>query len=229
MEELIQKRFVAVARSKVFNRIVHCLDLSQKKALDLGCGYGEYMVKFGPNSSGITTTAAEVEYGKSKGLDIVHGNVERINELGLASDFELVWANNLFEHLLSPHAFLIKLKEVAAPEALLILGVPTIPKFEWLLRFTKFRGTLATNHISFFTRKSLALTVSYAGWRVQSSRPYIFKNKFLDNLAAWFAPHIYVVARNDTDFSYPEKKQKEWKDEEYYHELFRITNTLVGK
>lgn len=53
-------------------------------------------------------------------------------------------------------------------------------------------------------------------------RPFIFKNVLLDRLFGFFAPHLYVVAYNDIDFMYPEKKLKEWQDEPHYQELLKI-------
>jgi SAM-dependent methyltransferase len=224
----VDQRFAPVASSRTFNRILDTLDLRTKKTLDIGCGYGEYLVKFGPGSIGITTTDAEVEYGKSNGIDIIKGNAERIDEFplgGLKSgdSFEAVWANNLFEHLLSPHAFLVRLKKVAVSDGLLVLGVPVIPALRAMMKLKAFRGALAVAHVNFFTKASLKLTVLRAGWHVSEIRPFIFSNKALDYLASFFAPHLYVVARNRTDFKYDPKKLKEWKNDPHYQSILGIT------
>lgn len=216
-------RFAPVATSKTFNRILDALNLRDTKTLDIGCGYGEYLVQFGPGSVGLTTTLAEIEYGKGHGLNIVKGNAELIDSLGFDKLFEAIWANNLFEHLLAPHAFLLKLKKVARANGLLILGVPVIPAIPRLMNFNKFRGALAVAHVNFFTRLSLKLTVERAGWRVAAIRPFIFSNGFLDFLASFIAPHLYVVAHNDLDFKYDPKKLKEWKDDPHYKHLLDIT------
>ena len=223
MDNKIKERFIGVAKSKVFNRIVSILDVRKKNVLDIGCGYGEYLSLFGKDSVGITTTDDEVDYGKRNNLDIVKGNIEDYDTLLKLNHFEAIWANNLFEHLLSPHSFLIKLKKISNDKTILILGVPVIPKISSLTRLSKFRGTLASNHISFFTKESLRYTVQFAGWNIISVRPFIFSNRFLDNLASFIAPHLYVVASNNIDFKYPEKKQKEWRGENMYKYLFDIT------
>jgi SAM-dependent methyltransferase len=222
----IEERFNKVRASGTFNRIVSAFNLNNKKVLDLGCGYGEYLACFGPLSQGITTTKDEVSYGNSKGLNIVEGNVEKIDELAIAKDFEAIWANNLFEHLLSPHAFLMNLKKVTKKDAVLILGVPVIPKWHWLVFFNKFRGTLASNHISFFTRESLKLTAERAGWRVIEARGFV-SPPWIDRFIKSFIPHIYVVATNDSGFKYPEKKMKEWLGQSHYDKLLDITGQRV--
>jgi SAM-dependent methyltransferase len=220
-------RFKPVQRSKTFNRILDILGLRTKKVFDMGCGYGEYLVHFGEGSMGITTTVAEVEYGKQRDIDIIQGNVELIDQLGALKDqhFEAMWANNLFEHLLSPHAYLIKLKLISTDDALLVLGVPVVPRIASLMKLGKFRGALAGAHINFFTRETLSLTVARAGWHVRSVRPFVFSNYTLDMLASFFAPHLYVVAENDSSFTYPTKKLKEWKDDEHYKQMLEITRS----
>lgn len=217
------ERFAPVAASRTFNRILDNLKLRSKRTLDIGCGYGEYLVKFGPGSVGITTTVAEVEYAASRGINIVKGNAERMDELGLDASFEAIWANNLFEHLVAPHAFLMRLKKIARPEAVLVLGVPVIPVLPALMRLTKFRGALAVAHVNFFTRASLKLSVERAGWRVAEIRPFVFSNRLADRLASFVAPHLYVVASNRADFKYDPKKLKEWKDDPHYRSLLEIT------
>lgn len=218
----IETRFKLADRSETFLRIVHAFTLSQKRVLDLGCGYGEHLAHFGKGSVGVTTTPDEVQYGNTRGLEIVLGNVEQIDSLALAGSFDAIWANNLFEHLLSPHAFLIRLRTRAKKGTTLILGVPAVPSVPFLMRFLKFRGALASNHINFFTKKTLALTVERTGWKVRAMRAFFFGNSFLDTLLSPIVPHFYVIAEYDPDFTYPSKKLKEWENEPYYKELLAI-------
>lgn len=227
IDDDIKIRFSKVKNSKTFNRILNVLNLRNKKVLDIGCGYGEYLSEFGNGSIGITTTDAEVDYGRNNNLNIIKGNIEVYSTLNNLGFFDSIWANNLFEHLLSPHEFLIQLKTIANKDTLLVLGVPVIPKIAFLLNLNKFRGALASNHISFFSRESLKYTVQYAGWKVVSLRPFIFSNKLLDMVASFFAPHLYLIAYNNTDFKYPEKKQKEWRNEDKYRHLFDITESRI--
>lgn len=214
----ITDRFQSAARSKSFRRICDTYNLTQEKVLDLGCGYGEHLSHFGKGSLGITTTVEEVAHGDASGIRIVLGNVERFDLISemKSESFGVVWSNNLFEHLLAPHQFLISLKRYVQPDGLLILGVPVFPPISALMRFKKFRGALAISHINFFTRNTLHYSVDRAGWEIKDIRPFIFKNAFIDRIAGMFAPHIYVIARNDASFTYPEKKMKEWRDDEHY-------------
>lgn len=127
----IKERFKLPEKSKIFIRILKNFNLKNKKVLDIGCGYGEHLVQFGKDSIGVTVTLSEGNYGKKKGLNIRYGNVESMDFSEFDKDFDIIWANNFFEHILSPHSFLIKLKEISDKDALLILGVPTIPRIHF--------------------------------------------------------------------------------------------------
>lgn len=220
----IKHREENVKSSRTFRNIVRLYGLSEKSVCDIGCGFGEYLRFFGKGSIGVTTTNEEVDYGKHNDLHIIFGNAERLEStFANGEKFEAVWANNLFEHLLSPHGFLMNIKKISNDNTLLILGVPVIPKIVSLISLPWFRGTLASNHINFFTRQSLGLTVLRGGWKTITVRPFIFKNRYLDFLVRPFAPHLYVVARNDTGFAYPAKKLKEWVSDHHYDDLLGIT------
>lgn len=212
----IDQRFKNTGTSRTLKRIVRLFAMHEKAVLDLGCGYGEYLALFGKGSVGVTTNEKEVEEGKKRGLDIIFGNVEEIEKLDIKNKFDIVWANNFFEHILSPHAFLSKLRGVATSETILLLGVPVVPVASLLLHINKFRGALASNHINFFTKKTLVLTVERAGWIVVDVRPYILSCPPMDRFLGSFAPHLYIVAKRNESFEYPEKKLKEWKGVPYY-------------
>ncbi len=210
-------------KSDTFRCIAEKFDLPNKRVLDIGCGYGEYMQRFGPASVGITTRATEVEYGKITGRDIRIGNAETLREsLEVTEQFDVFWCNNILEHLLSPHAFLVHLKEFAKKDSLLILGTPMVPSLPILTKLQKFRGALAVEHINFFNYTTYALTARYAGWDVSALRSFFFKNRVLDYLTHPIAPHLYLIAKNNPDYHYDDRKKSEWKEDPYYADLLRI-------
>jgi SAM-dependent methyltransferase len=205
-----QARFDAVAQSKTFHNIVRRFSLDKKSVLDVGCTFGEFLIHFGPRSVGITIIKEEADYGHSIGLDIRLGSVEDQAILRqFEGSFEVIFANNIFEHLQSPHLFLEHMKTCLAPDGFLVLGVPCIPSISSLMKFKKFRGSLASLHINFFTRKTLIKTVEYAGWEVLETRGFHFSNSFIDAFLNPVYPHFYVVAKPKKDFQIAPKRLRE--------------------
>lgn len=203
----IELRFNNIAKSKTFQNLCSSLGLKERAVFDIGCSYGEFLCHFGEGSMGLTIAPDEAEYGKKVSLDIRVGNIEE--GFPISEKFEVIFANNLFEHLYSPHGFLIKLKDFTSTDGVLVLGVPCVPKIVTLMSLSKFRGALAVSHINFFTRQTLKKTVERGGWKVHAVRSFHFKNRFLDSLANFVSPHFYVIATMDPSFEYHEKRKKE--------------------
>jgi len=204
----IDKRFKNIDNSKTFKHLLSSLDLKNRSVLDIGCSNGEFLRHFGKGSVGLTISHDEVKEAKERGLDVRYANIEDGN-IKLEKTFDVIFANNIFEHLYSPHGFLVEVKKFLKPKGALVLGVPCFPKISLLLNFTKFRGSLAVSHINFFTKGTLKETVLRGGWNVSEVRSFHMANKFLDNLLSIIAPHFYVVATPVADFKYHEKREKE--------------------
>ena len=71
------------------------------------------MQRFGANSTGTTSKDEKIQFGAAVGLDIRLGNVEKLDGVIPTSDlYDVFWANNIFEHFVSPHAFLVQMKSM---------------------------------------------------------------------------------------------------------------------
>lgn len=206
----IEERFKNVEKSTTFSNIVKSYDLDEKIVLDIGCSYGEFLAHFGRGSVGLTIAEDEAEYGRVKNLDIRLGNIESENvPIASVERYQAIFANNIFEHLYSPHAFLGKIKNMLKDEGVIIIGVPCVPKIVSLWNFKKFRGSLAVSHINFFTRQTLQKTIERAGFITLENRSFFFRSRILDWFMNLISPHFYVVAKKDNEFKYHPKRLKE--------------------
>ncbi len=199
--------FEKVKKSRIFNHIIDRYQLDTKKVLDVGCSEGHHLACFGPGSVGVTLIEEHIAAGRARGLTIQAKDVEGA-EFSMDETFDVVWANNFFEHMNAPHTFLRKMTRCLNEDGTLILGVPVIPWFTFLGRFRKFRGAYAGSHVNFFYRKTLIETVRYAGYDIVEARLFFMKHPTLDWLFNFIAPHMYVVARPKKDFAYGEKRLK---------------------
>jgi cyclopropane fatty-acyl-phospholipid synthase-like methyltransferase len=205
MDDRNTELFKKIRTSRTFSNILDKFSLQKKSVLDIGCSKGHYLQVFGEGSVGVTIIDEHVEEAEKRGLKVVLANVEN-PDFNLNQKFDALWANNLFEHLNSPHPFLNRIRKMAKEDSTLILGVPVIPYLSFLTRFKKFRGAYAVSHVNFFNRKTLIETVKASGWEVKEARLFYFKNPILDSLMNIIAPHMYIIATQKKDFSYHEKR-----------------------
>jgi len=200
-----QDLFEQVKQSRIFCNLVRRFKLDKKVVLDVGCSEGHHLQCFGEGSVGVTIIKEHVQEAKEKGLKVVLKNAEDPS-FSMDKKFDVVWANNLFEHLNTPHLFLRKMSEQVQQDGILILGVPVIPYFSWLTHLKKFRGAYAVSHVNFFTRKTLMKTVKASGWTIREARLFYIANPILDNFFNLIAPHIYIIATPKHDFKYHQKR-----------------------
>ena len=197
--------FARVRKSRVFSNILKTYSLDRKAVLDVGCSEGHHLACFGTGSVGLTIIEEHVAAAQAHGLTVLLKNVED-SDFSLPDTYDAIWANNIFEHLVAPHTFLINMRTPLREKGILILGVPVIPFLSFLTRFKKFRGAYAVSHVNFFTRKTLIETVRAAGWTVHEARLFYMKNKVLDYCFNLIAPHIYIVATPNQNFKYAHKR-----------------------
>jgi SAM-dependent methyltransferase len=175
--------------------------LDKKRVLDLGCGPGTYLAHFGKGSVGLDISP---ERARAKGLDARFWDFTK----GIPSDlreFDSVWCSNLLEHVLAPHAFLIELRHTLRSDGLLLVVIPQTSR----VALGPWKGSLAKDHVNFFTPLTLKLTVERAGYDIEwlgaPSVPDRFPG-FLRRLR--LGPSVLVAARPIPDFQYPEKAHK---------------------
>lgn len=222
-ERIYRKFFATVPRA--FLRIVRKYRLGEKRVVDVGCGYGHYLIHFGPGSLGLDANEKSRRFALSVGLDVQDCNVEDTLPLEEES-LQAAWCANLLEHLVAPHLLLSRLHRSLAPDGLLIAKVPVIPP--WFVRqgvrlVGKPLGFEASEHINAFTPATFAFTVERAGFQVVEAVSLDLGNPFLQAVSSpitrRLGASITVVARKDPAFVYPEKRLEsfdpKWMDGSY--------------
>ncbi len=206
----LELRFKNVSKSKVFNNLKENFGLQNKTVLDIGCSNGEFLAHFGKGSVGLTVNQGEVENGRKMHVDVRMGNIEEddfSNEFN--GKFDIIFANNIFEHMLAPHLFLVKIKKYLKESGIVIIGVPVVPYVFPLIYLNKFSYALSSAHVNFFTRYTFHKTVEYAGFNISRNSGFYFTNKILDFLFNFVCPHFYIVATSKKDFKYDDKRMTE--------------------
>lgn len=186
--------------------------LSNKKVLDIGSAWGEFLIHFGLGSKGIEVLPESVKFSRAIGLDVSEYNFED-EWREKPESYDAVWCSNVLEHVVAPHLLLRRFHDALKPNGIIFIRVPTVPSNWFYLKLNKlflgFLGYEALQHINAFTRKTIEFTALRAGFKIVESNIFIPENKILN---AIFNPllkdaisFITIVAKK-VSFEYPEKR-----------------------
>jgi SAM-dependent methyltransferase len=209
--ERVLRGFFVPSRAVRFVCEAHHAD--RLAVLDVGCGYGQHVVQFGPGSAGVDAVDRNVAFCRALGLAAAVANVEDgLPDFGRS--FDAVFCSNLLEHLVAPHLFLLRLHAQLAERGQLFIHVPTIPPLPIVDRLVKLaighNGYRASEHINAFTPRTLAFALERAGFVVED---LVFVAARGHPILRWGEPlfrelgiSVLAVARRDPTFRYPEKR-----------------------
>lgn len=164
---ILNKFFYAVPRSVKI--LVQNHQFDRKKVLDIGCSYGLTLLYWREDSEGVEIQHHMVEFVKALGRKVHVLNVdEGFSDLRTES-YDAIYTNNLIEHLVSPHLFLVRLHSLLKPGGILAMGHPIVPPyfFRDIWKLFGYSGWLSVEHTNFFTPQTAKLTLERAGFKVK--------------------------------------------------------------
>ena len=176
-------------------------NLNNKKVLDIGSAWGEFLIHFGSGSKGIEV-----------GLDVDEYNFEdEWREEG--ESFDAIWCSNVLEHVVAPHRLLRRFHEALKPNGLVFIRVPTIPSNWIYLKLNRlllgFLGYEAVQHINAFTRRTIEFTIERAGFKIIESNIFFPQNQIINKILNPFlkdAISFITIVAEKTPFKYHEKR-----------------------
>lgn len=136
--------------------------------LDVGCADGRFLLKLPPTLErvGVDIDAPSIARAKANPgaaeIELICADFSRIQ---VARKVDLITMFHILEHLPAPVAVLDHLRSVSRPSTRLVVEVPILER-EATSDVSSF---LAVQHLTHFSRTSLANVVARAGWRVISS------------------------------------------------------------
>jgi SAM-dependent methyltransferase len=120
------EQMLAVRFDHVPQRLTAALErwpLDRASVLDVGCGYGNCLIHFGPGSTGIDNGPEETEFVRALGLDVHQLDVEEPQALEGIGQFDYVWVSDMLEHLDAPRLLLRNLHPAVGGALLLHVSV----------------------------------------------------------------------------------------------------------
>lgn len=101
------------------------------------------------NAIGIDYSREAIDYFRSNNVfdNVLHGNAESIEELGLAKEFDVIVAGDIIEHLSNPGLMLDGIRSVCRPDTLVIITTPHALGLLTFVRYTINRFVEGQEHV----------------------------------------------------------------------------------
>jgi 2-polyprenyl-3-methyl-5-hydroxy-6-metoxy-1,4-benzoquinol methylase len=188
---------------------------SCKKVLDIGCGEGIFVKqikdKTGAEAWGIELMELPGKEAE-KILDKVFiGPCEDFLDQLPDNYFDVIYCNDVLEHLVDPYSVLGKLKHKLSKNGVVISSIPNIryhSAFKKIILQKNFEyeghGIFDKTHLRFFTKSSIAKMYSDQGYsivshkginRTRSLKPYLYNIPFLFSAMDMFYLQYATVAK----------------------------------
>jgi glycosyltransferase involved in cell wall biosynthesis len=143
------------------------------RVLDLGCSDGRLAARIRAMGHDVTGVDIEKHDGVGERVDLfVEADLDRGLPVEAGTDFDVVLAADVFEHVRHPQALLAECRDRLRPDGVVLASVPNVshwyPRIRTLIgRFDyDHRGILDAGHLRFFTRASFGRLAERAGMQV---------------------------------------------------------------
>ncbi|MDY6879100.1 MAG: methyltransferase domain-containing protein [Thermodesulfobacteriota bacterium] len=152
-------------RRTQFRAFVEKYTLRQKKAIEIGCGHGEYLSileTLDLDSHGLEYAEEAVNLCREKGLKVSQGFIDSRKYPLDNAPFSVFLILNFLEHLPAPNTTLAGIWHNLKDGG---IGIVEVPNFDMMLKndlFTEF----ISDHLFYFTKETLTTTLALNGFEL---------------------------------------------------------------
>jgi 2-polyprenyl-3-methyl-5-hydroxy-6-metoxy-1,4-benzoquinol methylase len=159
-----------VEQAKLTGKIRHIPLPAGLRLLDVGCGAGWFLricKKLGAIEQGVEPSAYGSEIAQKQGLRVFHGTLEEyVEQAPTGTQFDIITANHVVEHLHDPVKTLHTMKGLLAPRGYLWIAVPNAAYPICRALKGRWHSSDLPYHLMHFTPESMAEAGSRAGLKV---------------------------------------------------------------
>lgn len=158
--------------------ILDFIDKPVKTTLDVGCSSGNFSVlliknKFCEEAHGIEPFEDAYNTAKEKINKVYHATVEDAIPLLQNKYYDIIFFNDVLEHLINPEEVLLKIKSKLSPNGKIISSIPNVRFIHNLYSLIIYKdwryqnsGILDKTHLRFFTKKSIIRMFEECGFDI---------------------------------------------------------------
>ncbi|MDB5211059.1 MAG: Undecaprenyl-phosphate mannosyltransferase [Sediminibacterium sp.] len=146
-----------------------------KKVLELGVGDASLTRRLKANGAlvdGVESDRVYIELAQPYCKNIFSGDLNKIETLNLDTDYDIIVAADILEHLVDPEYVLSKLKTNLKKDGLLVVSLPNVANIyvRMSLLFGRFnyhsKGLLDKTHLHFYTISTASSMLAKTGWKI---------------------------------------------------------------
>jgi SAM-dependent methyltransferase len=140
------------------------------RVLDIGCGFGEslgYHRARGCSAKGVEADRNILRVAERHGLDVDVGLFDPRNYD--PASFDVVTLDQVIEHVASPSALLVGIRQVLRPGGTLIVSTPNSESWGAAVFGRRWIHWHAPYHLQFFSRRSMSKLAEQAGFQIERS------------------------------------------------------------
>lgn len=146
-----------------------------KKILELGVGDASLTKRLKANGAvinGVEFDKVYIEQAEPYCEKIFTGDLNKIENMDLGADYDIIVAADILEHLVDPEYVLSKLKTNLKKDGLLVVSLPNVANIyvRMSLLFGRFnyhsKGLLDKTHLHFYTISTASSMLAKTGWKI---------------------------------------------------------------
>lgn len=215
-----------MASMKYFSRDKAILELaSDRTVLHLGCvGFADmetadrvglakeslhYALSKIAKTTGIDYSRDAIDFFKSNGVfdNVVYGNAEKLEEVNIATKFDVVIAGDIIEHLSNPGLMLDGIKRFTHDKSSIVITTPHAFGLINFIRYCLGRFVEGKEHVMSFNTQNITNLLVRHGYRIDSidtcyqknaeNKPLFIFGKSFFQLMPKLGGTLFIVAKND--------------------------------
>jgi len=147
----------------------------------VGCGLHKRLMEVSDHIIGLDIDRDGIDKARSEGiLNIQYGDLERLDEVDISGEFDVIVAGEIIEHLSNPGLFLDGVKRFFAPNTEMIVTTPdafSLHRFFLALRGIEY---VHPDHVCYYSYITLKHLLVSHGFEINEERAYLLEGRLMN-------------------------------------------------